>query len=221
MIIYFKMCESILLLKKHFYDERKLCWELINIKDSVTDIEPNELKKFADLYPKSFFTDSYDSLDISIESFNVTSKVKNFYGDVYLILGKDNNNNIIISIFVTTHPSKLFQFNMLITKHISQMLNGDNFKNVSLYIHSYASSLFGCKYVATRPLKHMLKILKKNIKDLITVENEESFFRLSPADLNNFMGIADGDQTYAFEITNDFMNLHKSSPLIFSHIKLN
>jgi hypothetical protein len=75
--------------------------------------------------------------------------------------------------------------------------------------------------VATRPLKQMLNILKKNVKDLITVENEESFFQLSAEDISNFIGIADGDQTYAFEITNDFINLHKSSSLIFSHIKLN
>jgi len=213
-------------LTKFLRKEEKIATNMYNIKvklnneNSITDddfihIDNNKNNlDFIKKTPEQFFTDCLDCLNISLECLNGY----NYSHSCYVLFIK-YQEKILMTMFV--FPYKHFQFNMLITKHISGIIDLDKriHSNIAMYMHSYASTLFDSKIIATRPLPFMLEILNKNI-DIKKVENFYDVFDLNETEINDIMGIANDDPTYYFEINDKLKELYKESKLDFSYIKL-
>ena len=216
-------------LSKFIRQEEKIVNNMFNIKEKLNNnqiinqddfihIDYNDKNiNFIKNHDMQFFDDCLDCFNISLECLNGY----NFSGTPYVLLIK-YQDKIIMSMFVFVHKNK-FQFNMLITKYVSTIIDLDKniHKNISLCMHSYAASLFGSNIIATRPLPFMLEILKKNV-DLKKVNDYKDIFGINKINLDDFMGVADDDPTYYFEITEDFKKIYKQKEdiLNFSYIKL-
>lgn len=196
-------------------------------KDDFKYLEYNDINlNFIKQHNIYYYNDCLDCLNISIECMNNY----NFNGSCYILFAKYNNKNenkskIIMTMFVFLNKKNKFQFNMLITKHPSQIINLDKniHKNIALFMHSYAASLFNSNIIATRPLPFMLKILQNNIYNLKKINTDDEYdkiFNMTKSKLDKFMGIAHDEITYYFEIDNNFKNLHKNSILEFSNFKV-
>ena len=210
-----------------FRKEERIATNMYNIKlklnnnnlslddDDFTDISNNKLNlDFIQKTPLRFFDDILDCINISLECLNGYNYSKSCY-----VLFIKYEEQIIMTMFV--FPHKHFQFNMLITKHISGIINLDKkiHTNIAMYMHSYASSLFNSSIIATRPLPFMLEILKRNV-DIKKVDKFKQIFNCTKTDIDKIMGIADDDPTYYFNVDEKFKNLYKESKLNFSYIKV-
>jgi len=185
--------------------------DFIDISNNNTNID------FISKMPEKFFDDCLDCLNISLECLNGYNY--DAYNNTCYVLFIKYKENIIMTMFV--FPYKHFQFNMLITKHISGIINLDKniHNNIAMYMHSYAASLFGCNIIATRPLPFMLEMLKRNV-DIKEVIDFNKVFGYDKDKINDIMGIADDDPTYYFNIDDNLRNLYKKSNLDFSYIKV-
>jgi len=176
-------------------------------KDNKDNIESNNsmlTKSTAQLY------DMTDCFHITIECLSGA----NFNDEGYLVMASVphlEKLQIIMSVMVFPHKSRQFQFHMGITKHPEALMDGNDVKNLSMSLHSFAASLFNAKFIAIRPLNHMLNILKRNIPTLFEIKDEEEFFGLNTKEMDDFMGIASGDTTYAIPVTPEFIQ-QKSNP---------
>lgn len=193
----------------------------------------NELKKVGGRYNSNGI---YEHLSGSNECFELlldsieSEQEKLIQQEIYVISAL-HNNEIIMTIGCYPNKKNKFQINNFITKHFSK---NSQIKNISMLLHSYASSLFDSKYIIVKePLTVMRNILLNVFPNAIIIESDhhnydhkkyekkhENIIGCKYEDIS-YHGIGNYGESIIVEISDEFKNLYKSNlNITFTYTKV-
>lgn len=188
---------------------------------------------------KRYNDSKYDKLSSSNEALELLLEViddelaKIEQKEIYII-SVSYNNQLVMTIGCFLHRKYSFQLNNFITKHKIHLDKNNNLntKNISMYLHSYASSLFNSKYILVKePLEVMRNKLLSYFPDVIILDT----YNLAQSDYENahemilgcnydeveYFGIGNGGESLIIKTDENFKNLYKERPdLQFNFVKI-
>lgn len=207
-LISWGMAEKIDIKNEQIIDDKfnKLISDLIVTKNQIINFLKSMTYKFIiDAQQVASEQDSY------AESYSPNEKRKSYYLEIHGDMG-----NRIISMFVSNIPELQIQLHHFIMADLANLIKKtDILSGSSLFMHSFASNLFGNEAWYTTPVGNMGGILeyklKKSSHSKIKEQNTEKYNRLSKyIHTNNLWTRPPVEPTYEYKITNYMKNLWKT-----------